>query len=171
KQIVEKLAARTTPEAVAQLISRGKVIEIADERERLETIAQDYVKNPTGTLVISPANRERSELNLLIHRELQREGIVSRNDQQTTVYVARPDMTGPERTFANSYRPFDDIIRYNSGSKVHNVKAGDPARVIETDHETNRITVRFPNGRKLTYNPTRLSGVSVYYEAERAFAE
>jgi hypothetical protein len=27
------------------------------------------------------------------------------------------------------------------------------------------------NGRELSYNPTRLSGVSVYYEAERAFAE
>jgi hypothetical protein len=27
------------------------------------------------------------------------------------------------------------------------------------------------NGRELTYNPTRFSGVSVYYEAERAFAE
>jgi len=171
KQIVEKLAARTTPEAVAQLISRGKVIEIADERERLETIAQDYVKNPIGTLVISPANRERSELNSLIHRELQREGIVSRDDQQTTVYVTRSDMTGPERTFANSYRPNEDIIRYNSASDKFRVKAGDYARVIDTDHETNKITVRFFNGRELTYNPTRLSGVSVYYEAERAFAE
>lgn len=171
KQIVDNLAVRNTPAAVAALLSRGKVIEIADERQRFEAIAQDYAKNPTGTLVISPANRERSELNLLIHRELQREGNVSRNDQQTTVYVARPDMTGPERTFANSYRPLDDIIRYNSASKVHKVKAGDHARVIDTDHETNRITVRFPNGHKLTYNPTRLSGVSVYYEAERAFAE
>src|SRR5829696_1556524 len=120
KQIVEDLAVRHTPEAVAQLISRGKVIEIADEHQRFEAIAQDYAKNPTGTLVISPANRERIQLNLLIHRELQREGIVSRHDQQTTVYVSRADMTGPERTFANSYRPFDDIIRYNSASKVHN---------------------------------------------------
>ena len=114
KQIVEDLAVRHTPEAVAQLISRGKVIEIADEHQRFEAIAQDYAKNPTGTLVISPANRERIQLNSLIHRELQREGIVSRNDQQTTVYVSRPDMTGPERTFANSYRPNEDIIRYNS---------------------------------------------------------
>ncbi len=48
---------------------------------------------------------------------------------------------------------------------------GQRARVIDTDHVTNRITVRFFDGRELTYNPTRLSGVSVYYEAERAFAE
>jgi hypothetical protein len=43
--------------------------------------------------------------------------------------------------------------------------------VIDTDHATNRITVRFLDGRELAYNPTRLSGVSVYYEAERTFAE
>jgi len=171
KQTVEKLAARTTPEAVAELVSRGKVIEIADERERFEAIAQDYAKNPTNALVISPANRERSELNLLIHRELQREGIVSREDHQTMVYVTRSDMTGPERGFANSYRPDEDIIRYNSASEKLKVKAGDYARVVDTDHETNKITVQFFDGRELTYNPKRLSGVSVYYESERAFAE
>jgi ATP-dependent exoDNAse (exonuclease V) alpha subunit len=171
KQNVEDLAARNTPEAVAALVSRGKVIEIADERERFEALAQDYAKNPLDTLVVSPSNRGRAELNLLIHRELQRDGNVSRNDQQTTVYVSRSDMTGAERGFANSYRPFDDIIRYNCASEVHKVKAGDYARVLDTDHETNKITVRFFDGRKLTYNPTRLSGVSVYYEAERAFAE
>ena len=129
KQIVEDLAVRHTPEAVAQLISRGKVIEIADEHQRFEAIAQDYAKNPASAVVISPANRERIQLNLLIHRELQREGIVSRNDQQTTVYVSRADMTGPERTFANSYRPNEDIIRYNSASEKFQVKAGDYARV------------------------------------------
>jgi ATP-dependent exoDNAse (exonuclease V) alpha subunit len=171
KKIVENLAARNTKEAVAELVSRGKVIEIADERERYQAIAQDYARNPTDTLVISPANRERSQLNTLIHRELQREGIVSRNDQQTTVYVSRADMTGPERTFANSYRPNEDIIRYNSASEKLKVKAGDYARVIDTDHETNRIKVRFLDGREVAYNPTRLSGVSVYYEAERTFAE
>src|SRR5215204_6172954 len=171
KQTVDELAARNTPEAVDQLITRGKVIEIADERERFQAIAQDYAKSPNGTLVISPANRERSELNSLIHRELQGEGIVSRNDQQTLVYVARPDMTGAERTFANSYRPDEDIIRYNSASEKLKVKAGEYAIVIATDHARNNITVLFDDGRTLRYNPARLSGVSVYYEAERAFAE
>ncbi|HEX2268390.1 MAG TPA: AAA family ATPase [Pyrinomonadaceae bacterium] len=171
KKIVEDLAARNTPEAVDQLVSQGKVIEIADEHERFEAIAQDYAKNPTGTLVISAANRERSELNSLIHRELQREGIVSSNDQQMTIYVARPDMTGPERTFANSYRPNEDIIRYNSASEKLKVKAGEYGVVIDTDHARNKITVLFDDGRTLRYNPARLSGVSVYYEAERAFAE
>lgn len=94
-------------EAVTALESRGKVIEVADEGERLQALAQDYAKNPSSTLVISPANRERAQLNSLIHRELQRDGTVSRNDHQTTIYVARNDMTGAERSFANAYRPED----------------------------------------------------------------
>jgi conjugative relaxase-like TrwC/TraI family protein len=171
KQTVEKLSTRQIREAVADLHSRGKVLEIADERERLEAMAQDYCKNPTNTLVISPANRERVELNSLIHRELQRGGKVSRAEQQMKVYVNRQDMTGTERTFANSYRPGADVIRYNNASRVYKINVGDYALVTATNHEMNEITVRFDNGRTLTYDPTRLSGVSVYKEAERAFAE
>jgi ATP-dependent exoDNAse (exonuclease V) alpha subunit len=171
KQTVAKLSVRQIREAVAELESRGKVIEITDERERLKAIAQDYSRNPTNTLVISPANRERTQLNSLIHQQLQREGKISRDDHQMKVYVNRQDMTGVERTFASAYRPNEDIIRYNRASKIYKVKPGDYASVIGVNHERNELTVRFPNGRTLTYDPTRLSGVSVYNKAERSFAE
>src|SRR6185437_1327703 len=58
KQTVAKLSVRHIREAVTELESRGKLIEITDERERLKTIAHDYSMDPTNTLVISPANRE-----------------------------------------------------------------------------------------------------------------
>lgn len=51
------------------------------------------------------------------------------------------------------------------------MKPGDYASVIGVNHERNELTVRFANGRTLTYDPTRLSGVSVYNKAERSFAE
>jgi conjugative relaxase-like TrwC/TraI family protein len=171
KQTVAKLSVRNIREAVAELESRDKVIEIPSERERFERIAQDYCKQPTNTLVISPGNRERSQLNSLIHRQLQQEGKVSRDDHQMKVYINRQDMTGAERTFANAYRPDEDIIRYHRASKVYKVKPGDYANVIGVNHERNELTVRFANGRTLTYDPTRLSGVSVYNKAERFFSE
>jgi conjugative relaxase-like TrwC/TraI family protein len=171
KQTVAKLSVRQIREAVSELESRGKVIEITDERKRLKAIAENYSQNPTNTLVISPANRERTQLNTLIHQQLQREGKVSRDDHQMKIYVNRQDMTGAERTFANAYRPDEDIIRYNRASKVYKVKPGDYASVIGVNHERNELTVRFTNGRTLTYDPTRLSGVSVYNKAERFFAE
>ncbi len=88
-----------------------------------------------------------------------------------TVYVNRQDMTGTERTFANAYVPGEDIIRYNRASRVYGIEVGDYAVVTTKNHKENEITVHFENGRELTYNPQRLSGVSVYREAEREFAE
>jgi len=88
-----------------------------------------------------------------------------------TVYMNRHDMTGTERTFANFYLPGEDIIRYNRASKVYQVEVGDYARVTAANHEKNEITVNMEDGRELTYNPSRLSGVSVYKEAQRDIAE
>ncbi len=171
KRTVERLSAREIHEALDSLESRGRVIEIADEKQRLNAIAKAYCEHPENTLVVSPRNRERVQLNSLIHQRLQRDGKVSQEDRQMTVYVNRQDMTGTERTFANAYVPGEDIIRYNRASKVYDVKVGDYALVTAKNHEKNEITVYFEDGRELTYNPQRLSGVSVYREAEREFAE
>jgi conjugative relaxase-like TrwC/TraI family protein len=171
KRTVERLSAREIGQAIDSLDSRGRVIEIADEKQRLKAIAKAFCESPENTLVISPANRERVKINSLIHKQLQREGKVSRDDHQLTIYVNRQDMTGSERTFANSYLPSEDIIRYNRASKVYQVEVGDYARVTAANHEKNEITVSFKDGRELTYNPTRLSGVSVYKEAQRDVAE
>lgn len=171
KRTVEKLSAREMREAIDSLEGQGRIVEIAGTNQRLKAIASAYCENPESTLVVSPRNRERVQLNSLIHRQLQHDGKVSRDDHQMIVYVNRQDMTGTERTFANAYVPGEDIIRYNRASKVYGVKVGDYALVTAKDHKENEITVHFESGRELTYNPQRLSGVSVYREAKRDFAE
>lgn len=171
KRTVERLSAREMREAIDSLERQGRIVEIARTNQRLKAIAGAYCENPESTLVVSPRNRERVQLNSLIHRQLQHDGKVRRDDHQMTVYVNRQDMTGTERTFANAYVPGEDIVRYNRASKVCDVKVGDYALVTAKNHKENEITVHFENGRQLTYNPQRLSGVSVYREAEREFAE
>jgi ATP-dependent exoDNAse (exonuclease V) alpha subunit len=171
KRTVERLSAREIQEAIDTLDRRGRLIEIPDEKERLKAIAKAYCESPENTLVVSPANRERVQINSLIHRQLKREGKVSRDDHQLSIYVNRPDMTGTERTFANSYVPSEDIIRYNRASKVYQVNVGDYAIVTGNNHEKNEISVHLEGGRELTYNPQRLSGVSVYWESTREFSE
>jgi conjugative relaxase-like TrwC/TraI family protein len=171
KRTVEKLSAREMRAAIDNLEREGRMVEIAAAKERLSSIASAYCESPENTLVVSPRNRERVQLNSLIHRQLQRDGRIGQTDHQMTIYVNRQDMTGTERTFANAYRPGEDIIRYNRASKVYGVKVGDYALVTAKNHAENEITVRFENGRELTYRPQRLSGVSVYHEAQREFAE
>jgi hypothetical protein len=46
------------------------VHEIVDRQERLEAIAKAYAERPEQTLVVSPDNRSRQEINERIHREL-----------------------------------------------------------------------------------------------------
>jgi conjugative relaxase-like TrwC/TraI family protein len=171
KRTVEKLSAREMRAAIDNLEREGRIVEIADAKERLKSIASTYCESPENTLVVSPRNRERVQLNSLIHKQLRQDGRMGQTDHQMTVYVNRQDMTGTERTFANAYRRGEDIIRYNRASKVYGVKVGDYALVTAKNHPENEITVRFENGRQLTYNPQRLSGVSVYNEAQRKFAE
>jgi len=171
RQVVKKLSANQVKEAVDNLHKQGRVVEIADNAKRLLGIANAYCKSPDNTLVISPANKERGLLNALIHRQLQQEGRVSRADRQMMIYVNRQDMTGTERTFANAYIPEEDIIRYNRVSKVYGFEVGDYARVTATNHFKNEITVQMEDGREVTYNPARLSGVNVYQERDRAFSE
>ncbi len=45
------------------------------------------------------------------------------------------------------------------------------ARVTKTNYEENEITVQTTDGREITYNPTRLSGVNVYREKDRTFSQ
>jgi conjugative relaxase-like TrwC/TraI family protein len=167
---VEQLAKRDVMGAVKTLFEQGRVTEIVDDEDRLRAIASDYVSNSKRTLVISPANQERVAINSIIRQQLQSQGVISNADHETTILVNRQDMTGAERKFALAYVPHEDVIRYNKGSKVLGINKGDYGRVLNTNHSENEITVQFKDGRHITYNPKRLSGVSVYKEATRQFA-
>src|SRR5260370_28213614 len=133
-------------QALDSLESRGRIIEITDKKQRLKAIAKAYCESKENTLVVSRANRDGVKINSLIHQQLQREGKISRDDHQMTVYVNRQDMTGTERTFANSYLPGEDIIRYNRASKVYQVDVGDYGRVTAANHEKNEITGKMADG-------------------------
>ena len=167
---VEQLAMRDVMGAVKTLHDQGRITEVVDDEERLTAIANDYVSNPRRTLVISPANQERVAINSLVHRQLQEQGLVNSDDYETKILVNRQDMTGAERKFALMYVPNEDVIRYNKGSKVLEINKGDYGRVVSSDHRDNKLTVRLQDGREISYNPKRLSGVSVYKEATRQFA-
>jgi ATP-dependent exoDNAse (exonuclease V) alpha subunit len=110
-------------------------------------------------------------INSIIHRQLQEQGIVGQYDHELKVLVNRQNMTGAERKFALAYIPGEDVVRYNKRSKLYTISPGDYGRVLNANHRDNTITVGLDDGREITYNPERLSGVSVYKEATRSFAE
>jgi ATP-dependent exoDNAse (exonuclease V) alpha subunit len=170
KEVVEQLARGEVRQAIGSLNLQGRVHEISDRQDRIAEIAREYVRQPKSTLVVSPDNESRREINSHIHRAMQDAGQVKGEEHRVHVLYARQDITGADRQHAQNYEP-GDVIRYSKGSKPLGIEAGDYARVTDADRETNTVTVKRRNGEELSYDPRRLQGVTVYRDTERTFAE
>ncbi len=169
KEVVEQLSRGEVREAIQKLDVQGRVHEIVDRDERLKEIAREYAKQPEGTLVVSPDNQSRMEINEVIHRAMQSAGQVDHREHGARVLVARHEITGADRQWAGQYEP-GDVVRYTRGSKTHGIEAGEYARVERVNEKDNLLTVKRENGEQVTYDPRRLHGVTLYRETERAFS-
>ena len=169
KAVVEQFAKGQCCSAIQAFAKHGHMTEIGDTVERFRTIAKSFVDNPQNTLVISPDNASRRELNNAIRTELQAKGIVRPENYRFRVLVQQQDMTGADRSWAARYT-VGDVLRYSRGSSVVGIRAGSYTRVLSIDPEQNLLTVKMPTGATFTYDPRRLSGVSVYQEREQPFA-
>ena len=169
KSEVELLAKGKTTSAIASLNNRGKVNEIPDPRERISAMAQNYVANPLGTLIVSPDNKSRHQLNQAVRQELRAKGLVADDDHKFRVLLPRQDMTGAERAWARRYEP-ENIVRFSRGSKALGIEAGSYGRVVDVNVGENLLTIQKANGNQVIYDPKRLSGVTVYEPAEREFS-
>ena len=169
KQVVEQLARGEVREALQGMERQGRVHEISGREERIAAIAKEYAKSPEGTLVVSPDNRSRVEINLAIRAEMQEGSLVSKEEHRVEALVPRQDLTGPERTWAARYE-FNDVVRYTRASKETGIERGEYARVKSVDAEKNLLTVMRADGSEMTYDPRRQQGVSVYREEPRSFS-
>jgi conjugative relaxase-like TrwC/TraI family protein len=170
KETVEQLARGDVRGAIANLEQQGRVHEIVNPQERFGAIAREYARKPEGTLVISPDNESRRKLNSLIHREMQNRGDVSKDEHKLRVLESRQEMTGADRQWAGQYEA-GDVVRYSRGSKALKIEAGVYARVSHVDPKENHITIERETGTLQTYDPRRLSGVSVHREVEHEFSK
>src|SRR6202034_3019530 len=169
KSTVELLATGQISAALDALGQQGRVQQIPDKEERVRAIAKSYVESPENTLIVSPDNASRRELNAAVRQELKATGALAKEDHTFHVLVPRQDMTGAERSWASHYE-IDDVVRYTRGSKTIGIEAGSYASVAAINPAANQLTVEKANGEIATYDPRRLTGVSVYQEIERQFS-
>jgi hypothetical protein len=167
---VEHLSKNETSIGLMLLQQQGRVTEIPDNAQRIEAIAKDYVAKPENTLVVSPDNASRQEINHAIRTELQSSGVVSKENHSMNVLTPRSDMTSVDRSWAALYQP-DDVLHYTRGSKEHGIEKGSYATVVSANHKENQITVQKPDGQQATYDPKRLQGIAAYREIDREFAQ
>jgi conjugative relaxase-like TrwC/TraI family protein len=170
KRVIEQLARGQVHGAVENLDRQGRVHKIPDHDKRIAAIAKEYASSPGRTLVVSPDNRSRTEINESIHAELQGRGLVSKSEHHLWTLGPRQEMTGADRTWAARYE-IGDVLRYSRASKETGIGKGEYARVKDIDAAVNRITVELQNGAERSYDPRRQQGVTVYREGLRTFSE
>ena len=166
---VEHLSRGEIAEGVMLLEQQGRVTEVADTQQRIAAIARSYAANPENTIVVSPDNASRRQINQAVRSELQALGVVALEDHAMRVLAPRSDMTGADRTWAARY-VVDDVLYYPRGSQDIGIEKQSYAKVVATQPKDNLLTVQKEDGVTVTYNPARLYGVNVYRELEREFA-
>ena len=166
---VEHLSRGEIAEGVALLEQQGRVNEIVDPQQRIAAIARSYAASPDNTIVVSPDNASRRQINEAVRSQLQALGTVASEDHAMRVLAPRSDMTGADRTWAARYA-LDDVLYYPRGSQNIGIEKQSYTKVIATQPKENLLTVQKEDGVTVTYSPARLYGVNVYRELEREFA-
>jgi conjugative relaxase-like TrwC/TraI family protein len=166
---VEHLSRGEVAEGIALLEQQGRVTEISDPQRRVAAIARQYAAHPVSTVVVSPDNASRHQINQAVRTALRAIGTVQSEDHILRVLTPRSDMTGADRTWASRYE-VGDVLHYHRGSKDLDIEKHSYAKVVTMDLKENLLTVEKPDGEHVTYNPARLRGISSYREIEREFA-
>jgi conjugative relaxase-like TrwC/TraI family protein len=166
---VQHLANGETEKGVELLAQQGRVTEVKNDVDRIAAIARDYAAQPENTIVVSPDNRSRQQINESIRAELQSTGQLSPDSREFQILAHRSDLTGAGRTWAALYNP-GDVIRYEFGSNALSFERNSEARVVGVDARTNTLTVQKQDGKQVSYDPKRLYGVNVFEERSREFS-
>jgi hypothetical protein len=169
KSAVEMLATGQVSAALDALEKQGHVREIPNVEERYRVIARSYVESPEKTLIVSPDNASRRELNSAVRQELKANGVIAPEDHSFGVLVQRQDITGAERSWASCYE-INDVVRYTRGSKSVGIEAGEYRTVVGINPDSNLLTVEKSTGELTNYDPRRLAGVSLYREVRQEFS-
>lgn len=170
KEVVKAMAQGRIADGVKLLDDQGRITEVEHRGKRFEAIAKAYAADPEGTLVVSPDNNSRSEINGAIRREMKDQGKIGEDVAKVRILVPRQDITSADRAVAGAYE-IGDVVLFRHGSKKIGIKSKEYVAVIGVDRDANEIKVKMTDGRVLKYNPERLKGVSLYTPEIRQFAE
>jgi conjugative relaxase-like TrwC/TraI family protein len=166
---VEHLSKNEIEIGIQMLQRQGRVTEISDPQERITAIAKSYATDAENTIIVSPDNASRRAINQAVRQELRGLGALDTKAHSMRVLALRSDMTGADRSWAAKYQ-IGDVLHYVRGSKGHGIERGSYTQVVAAYPKENLVTVKKENGEKVTYDPSRLRGISAYREIELEFA-
>jgi conjugative relaxase-like TrwC/TraI family protein len=167
-----ELAAKGRPaEALHKLRQQLRVHEIADVDHRYRRIAENFLLGRQGdqtTLVVSPGNDERKQLNQTIRELLVSNGHVDSNGQDHSILVAK-DLTKAAMAYARNYAE-NDVVHFTKGNKRHAIARDTYLTIEGINRQANTLTLRTNDGGHMELSPARWNGVQVYQWEHRTLS-
>jgi len=171
RRAVELAAAGKAGELIEALRQQDRITQIVATADRYRAIAEDYLRSYQAgqrTLVVSPANEERRELNRTIRELLVERGQVGREGIELPILTSL-DLTRAQRAHARHYA-VGDVVRFRRGSVTLGIERGSYATVEASDIRHDRLTIKTSAGASVEYAPERLRGVEVFRPESRTLS-
>jgi conjugative relaxase-like TrwC/TraI family protein len=169
KAVVKDMSEKRIDSAFEKLETKGRISEIADRKERLEALKNDYlVKGHKDTIIVTARNQDRNELNSSIRESLKEQGKIDQQEYSFTVRESK-NLSPTEKHFAQSYSQGDRIIANKAGLIG---RAGTEAKVTEVDQQQHAITVQTKDGQQHNIDlKSQGQHLAVYSEKEQSFSQ
>ena len=101
---------------------------------------------------------------------MQTTGRVQGHEHHARVLVARQDVTGADRQWAQQYEPGERRALQRRAARPSASTRASMRAWSRCTRRTIASRSRRKSGERVTYDPRRLQGVTLYREADRAFA-
>jgi len=166
RQLVDRFGAQDWS-AVQEKIDKITT-EIKDDKERLSVIKNEYLKDPSKSLVVTARNSDREALNKAIREELKSQGKIDSKEYSCIVRESK-NLSAEEKRYAFSYSQGDTVFANRDDLKAMGINTkSNEFTVVRVDIARNEITLKsLSNGKEYTID-TKTHGdkLSVYATKE-----
>jgi conjugative relaxase-like TrwC/TraI family protein len=153
-----------------QLEEMGAIVETQSRHARYRRIAAHFTTDPLNTIIVSPDNRSRQEINVAVREILRSQGMIQAKQTASYVLVARPEITEADKRRALSYQ-VGDWIKTNKSAKALGIESGEYFQVISRSAETNTVSLKRRDGKIFDVALRQYDlKASVYQMEERVFS-
>ena len=154
KEIVAAIKDKDFDKAFSKIEEKGALKEIGSRQERLERIADEYMKDRKAgvdSMVLTSTNKDKSELNQEIRSRLEKAGAVESGKTYET--HRKSDLDTVTRKYADSYREGQKVVFTKD---TGDIKRGAQGEIVGRDIEKNTIQVKHWDKEAAAYKETTL---------------
>ena len=169
QNVVSDIVKRNNSLAFEKLNAQGKVTTLGDKDKLFEQLVSSYMSGDRdNTLIITPFNRDRVQINSFVREQLRDIGQLKGRDKETNILVNR-SLTEAEMQHARYYKT-NDVVLFRRGYKALGVPDNSYLTVKKIDREKNVLTLTTEKGQEVRFNPKGKKTMEVYAIEERQLA-